>query len=62
MVDAVLAEDGHTYSLAGIQGWFDTGSRTSPMTNLPVKSRLLPVMAFRAAGRANVALMGNFHD
>ena len=57
MIDAVLAEDGHTYSLAAIQGWLDTGSQTSPMTNLPMGTRLQPIMALRAAARAAAALM-----
>lgn len=40
MVDAVIAEDGHTYSRAAIQGWFATGARTSPMTNLAIGTSL----------------------
>jgi len=40
MVDAVLVEDGHTYSRKAIQDWFDTGARTSPMTNLAIGTSL----------------------
>jgi hypothetical protein len=40
MLDAVVAEDGHTYSMAAIQQWFDTGKRTSPMTNLEIGTSL----------------------
>jgi hypothetical protein len=47
MVDAVVAEDGFTYSLAGIQGWFDTGKRSSPMTGLEIGTLLHPDLAMR---------------
>lgn len=40
MVDAVMAEDGHTYSRLAIQGWFDTGASTSPLTNLTMGTSL----------------------
>ena len=40
MVDAVMAEDGHTYSRTAIQGWFDTGACTSPLTNLTMGKSL----------------------
>jgi len=42
MVDAVTAEDGRTYSLAAIQRWFDTGARTSPLTNIEIGPDLRP--------------------
>ncbi len=48
MVDAVTAEEGHTYSLAAIQAWFATGKRTSPMTNLEIGTRLQPNAAVRS--------------
>ncbi len=41
-MDAVLAEDGQTYSRRAIQEWFDTGSRISPMLNVAIGTRLLP--------------------
>jgi len=47
MVDAVIAEDDHTYSLVAIQQWFDKGKRTSPMTNLEIGTYLRPNMAIR---------------
>jgi hypothetical protein len=47
MVDAVVAEDGFTYSLAGIQGWFETGKRSSPMTGLEIGATLRPDWAMR---------------
>jgi hypothetical protein len=47
MVDAVIAEDFHTYSLAAIQQWFDTGARTSPMTNLEMGIYLRPNITIR---------------
>ena len=40
MVDAVLAEDGHTYSRTAIKGWFDTGACTSPLKNLTMGKSL----------------------
>ena len=50
-MDAVRAEDGQTYSLAAIQQWFDTGKRTSPMTNLTMGTRLEPDEAIRTMVR-----------
>jgi hypothetical protein len=47
MVDAVIAEDFHTYSLAAIQQWFDTGKHTSPMTNVKIGPYLRPNLAVR---------------
>ena len=42
MVDAVMAEDGHTYSRRAIERWFSMGRRTSPMTNLAMGTSLQP--------------------
>jgi len=47
MVDAVRAEDGKTYSLAAIQGWFQTGKRTSPLSGLDMGTQLVPDMSLR---------------
>jgi hypothetical protein len=47
MVDAVIAEDNHTYSLAAIQQWFNTGAQTSPMTNVETGTLLRPNLAIR---------------
>ena len=55
MVDAVRAEDGQTYSLAAIQQWFDTGKRTSPMTNLTMGTRLQADEAIRGMVRDELA-------
>jgi hypothetical protein len=38
MADPVIASDGHTYDRQSIEQWFSTGSRMSPMTNLPLPS------------------------
>ncbi len=58
MVDAVTAEDGHTYSLAAIQAWFNTGKRTSPMTNLEMDTRLRPNAAVRSKAFSILANIG----
>ena len=49
MKDPVVASDGHSYDRASIETWFLTGSRCSPMTNLPLESlHLIPNVALRA--------------
>lgn len=40
MEDPVKAADGHTYERYAIEEWFEKAS-TSPMTNLPVASKVL---------------------
>eukprot|EP01047_Picozoa_sp_COSAG01_P059812 COSAG01_NODE_7239_length_3288_cov_159.102854_2_plen_333_part_00 len=41
MVDPVCAADGHSYERSGIEKWFSTGKRTSPMTNGAMSSTAL---------------------
>lgn len=40
--DPVIADDGHTYERENVQRWFDSGYRKSPLTNLPMTTRLIP--------------------
>jgi len=58
MVDAVVAEDGCTYSQAAIQGWFGTGKRSSPMTNLEIGTTLRPNLAMRQRVHSFLAHLG----
>ena len=37
MTDPVIVADGHSYERASIQGWFDRGKNTSPLTNVGLK-------------------------
>ncbi|ACE05813.1 hypothetical protein Aasi_0393 [Candidatus Amoebophilus asiaticus 5a2] len=49
MEDPVIAQDGHTYERAAIQGWFDRGHRNSPMTGGKVLSiELVPNYTMRS--------------
>uniref|UniRef100_A0A061RA49 Achain crystal structure of engineered northeast structural genomics consortium target n=1 Tax=Tetraselmis sp. GSL018 TaxID=582737 RepID=A0A061RA49_9CHLO len=41
MVDPVTAEDGHSYERIAIERWFQR-CHTSPLTNLPIKTKLVP--------------------
>ena len=48
MRDPVIASDGHTYDRSSIEQWLATGSRFSPMTNLPLASTdLIPNILVR---------------
>lgn len=38
MSDPVIAADGFSYEREAIQYWFDSGNRTSPMTNMPLSN------------------------
>ncbi|XP_071685749.1 U-box domain-containing protein 33-like [Rutidosis leptorrhynchoides] len=50
MQDPVVAADGYTYEAEVLQGWFDSGHDTSPMTNLKLASTdLVPNHALRSA-------------
>lgn len=40
MQDPVTAADGHTYDRSAIELWF-AGHATSPLTNLPIASKVL---------------------
>ena len=43
-----MTRDGQTYERGAIEGWFGTGSSTSPLTGLPLRSReLIPNIALR---------------
>ena len=46
MVDPVICSDGHTYERRAIEQWFREHG-TSPMTNLPITSNLIPNIALR---------------
>lgn len=48
-MDAVIAEDDQSYSWAAIQGWFETGARTSPMTGVDMGTTLRLNLAVRGA-------------
>ena len=48
MVDPVLAEDGYSYERMEIETWLRE-RRTSPMTNLPIGTALLPNRALKSA-------------
>lgn len=50
MSDPVIATDGFTYEAEAIQGWFNSGHSTSPMTNLKLEDcSLLPNNALHYA-------------
>ena len=50
MVAPVASADGHVYGRIGIQGWFDRGFSTSPLTNVALPHLgLLPLPAFKSA-------------
>ena len=50
LADPVVCVDGHSYSRAAIEDWFQRGHRTSPITNLPLYSTVLtPNHELRAA-------------
>ncbi|KAJ0717506.1 putative protein kinase RLK-Pelle-RLCK-IXb family [Helianthus annuus] len=50
MQDPVVAADGFTYEAEALRGWLDSGSNTSPMTNLELaNSNLVPNHALRSA-------------
>ena len=50
MVAPVASADGHVYDRIGIQGWFDRGFSTSPLTNAALPHLgLLPLPAFKSA-------------
>jgi len=40
MEDPVVADDHHSYDRKSIQGWFDMGKRTSPLTRALISNRL----------------------
>ena len=41
LIDPVFAMDGNTYERAAIQGWFDRGNRTSPITRAIIGTTLI---------------------
>ena len=46
----VVAADGHSYEESAMRRWFQTGNRTSPMTNAQLPNRtLVPNIALRQA-------------
>ena len=50
MEEPVAAADGHFYNRAHIQQWFDTGSRTSPITGAQLPNTgLRPVYPLKSA-------------
>lgn len=50
MKDPHVAADGYTYEAEALQGWFDSGHDTSPMTNLQLEHcNLVPNHALRSA-------------
>ena len=50
MVAPVASADGHVYDRIGIQGWFDRGFSTSPLSNVALPHLgLLPLPAFKSA-------------
>lgn len=52
MENPVVAADGQTYDRASIQQWFDTGSRTSPLSGAPLSDTMLrPNYSIRSAIR-----------
>ena len=49
-VTPVITRDGHTYEEDAIRQWFALGHRTSPLTNLPLRSTaLVPNLTLRRA-------------
>lgn len=47
MLDAVVAEDGTTYSQAAIEDWFARGKRVSPLTGKSIGITLRPNLILR---------------
>ena len=47
MEDPVVAADGHSYERTAIEHWFDIGRHTSPKTNEPIDTRLIPNVQLR---------------
>lgn len=48
MEDPVLASDGHSYDRCHILKWFSV-SKTSPVTNMPINTRLFDNIALRGS-------------
>eukprot|EP00967_Tisochrysis_lutea_P109214 scaffold169851_cov33-Tisochrysis_lutea.AAC.1 len=48
-LDPVTAEDGRVYERSAIERWLKSGRQTSPVTNNPMGSRLLPSHQVRAS-------------
>jgi hypothetical protein len=47
-LDPVTAEDGRVYERSAIERWLEAGRQTSPVTNLPMGTRLLPAFHIRS--------------